>query len=1662
MAIPREIEDVEEDVELSLLGEDERRQAGQGLEDDVLPPRSAGKKPMSTKDKRAMVLLCILCSIPFLLKEHLSYSQLATFALSSYPYSLKLLWSPIVDSVFFKSVGRRKSWIIPMQLIVGTLMLYISLNVQKLMDDPANNVTELTIVFTSLVLFSATQGWALTLLSQDSLSYASTCQTIGLNTGFFASFTVFLALNSESFAEKWGFPRLTLSAYLKFWSAICYMVTFWLLFFKKEDKEPASEADMSITGVYKTIWSICKLKHVQLLIIMHFFAKIGFAANDAATSLKMIEKGFKREDLAAAVLIDFPFQILGGWLTASWSRGDRPLKPWIWAFWPRLGLGLVATLIVYWFPTPPYSFGFFAFIVVHTVLSSFSSYSHIAEAFEYLYQHGRNLAKMVRLDFAFCHFDYLRNLKGVDLFSVATCHVTESGVELAVQASECVSEHGKALCKDINGECITETDGYYVVSAICMLFGLVFLVAFIIPTARKLQVSTLHKMSTTTMHFGPEWMRPKQQSISRPQQPPSPPPANPPSSAMSTYSALVSPAPPNQVEAHDEVHPFRYSKDELLRIYKEGGGKVGLGLEVERWEGVVREHGSDPVGLREMGEAEKKLFAGPLNSDIRRRQSTDYLSPLSTANLGSGGPRLNHNSAAVGSPMRERFGSIKRRDSTTDSPNPGLPKKQSLSSLQAPAMSPRELGQPSPRTRVGYTPGFDGVLSGGDSWVARRRASEASQKPGGYPFGVSGDSDIGERAERIKEEKEEENSGRPAHNSPPGAHDNRPSSTNGVGGSQNAINVGNLAGGFGQLSLNTNLSNPVDNVQSFSSVGAPPGLVDPARVEWSYKDPTGTIQGPFSAELMQKWFDDGFFTPDLPVRRTHLDTIWSTLEQLRRRSATDRIFLTPLQSAPPGLSLRTDSPLQYNAPDQIMNGPYQPAPIRSLRTSTLESYISTGSNHSDSPSSSFGGARFGDSSPEPNAFGGRAAGSQFFNGDPSGSARSSGFQTTPEIPAAFPGRRIPHSDSPVDGSLGMRSGGALGGYGFASPFGAQSPWGAPSNNFGSTYDAAGPSRDAQEHPGLQNLGNQGLGINYGGMRSSQDPIVDSSHPPSLNYAGPDQSSNVLAGDHQYGGFNIGPGAGDQLYAHVAQHQPTFIPQGGVPTHQNSALSQHSLWPDATEANLRRHAPLDNNQPTVANTTAQTFPTPSEISPWDQSAQPSSIPSVPEDSSPWVVATHGAVDSAWGESAEAVPAVDKVEGEVKAQQSPVDQVPLSASSEVMEEAKQVVETLESTPVPPVTEKLPPGKSRKQKESKTVPAPQPLQPEGASPQVPASKPVWQKEEEVKKTISLREIQEAEAKKAEAKKAAERETQRAARAAAASSQDKEDLQVFTTSWGLPTSQAGSRGGSLPTKEAASPPPAPSGTTPVWTNAPKIVPTKKTMKEILEEEEKRKKVTPQVTAAATVAASGSRRVYAEASAKPPAALASGGAWTTVGPSGKSNPVVAAVLPARPIASTASTTSRPNGPATARPAQPPVTKPASALAPRMEDATPSREFLGWLNDSLKGLSNSVSVSIDAFPLVEEIMNMLLSFPVEADAGIREIISEIIYTNSTTMDGRRFADEFVSKRKADVIAHAKNGSSSKTPAKPVSIADVVKAAPKATQPEWGFKVVNKKKKGGRS
>ena len=106
-------------------------------------------------------------------------------------------------------------------------------------------------------------GWALTLLSTDNLSYASTAQTIGLNTGYFLSFTVFLAFNSPEFANKYfrttplDVGLVSLGAYLKFWGWMYILVTLLLARYKKE--EYTRTDDGGVKAVYQTIWQISKL-----------------------------------------------------------------------------------------------------------------------------------------------------------------------------------------------------------------------------------------------------------------------------------------------------------------------------------------------------------------------------------------------------------------------------------------------------------------------------------------------------------------------------------------------------------------------------------------------------------------------------------------------------------------------------------------------------------------------------------------------------------------------------------------------------------------------------------------------------------------------------------------------------------------------------------------------------------------------------------------------------------------------------------------------------------------------------------------------------------------------------------------------------------------------------------------------------------------------------------------------------------------------------------------------------------------------------------------------------------------------------------------------------------------------------------------------------------
>jgi PERQ amino acid-rich with GYF domain-containing protein len=96
----------------------------------------------------------------------------------------------------------------------------------------------------------------------------------------------------------------------------------------------------------------------------------------------------------------------------------------------------------------------------------------------------------------------------------------------------------------------------------------------------------------------------------------------------------------------------------------------------------------------------------------------------------------------------------------------------------------------------------------------------------------------------------------------------------------------------------------------------------------------------------------------------------------------------------------------------------------------------------------------------------------------------------------------------------------------------------------------------------------------------------------------------------------------------------------------------------------------------------------------------------------------------------------------------------------------------------------------------------------------------------------------------------------------------------------------------------------------------------------------------------------------------------------------------------------------------------------------------------------------------EELLNSLMGFPMDP-----EVIGDTIYTCSTTMDGRRFAEEFIRRKnaaKGGVVIEAGSGNGGtggwNEVAKGKTVTQPVKEGPETNA---SFKVVAGKKKGRR-
>lgn len=122
----------------------------------------------------------------YLRSRNISLTIIGFASALALPWMLKALWAPLVDRFGIERIGRRKTWIIPLQLLLlGTVLFTATLS-------PGKNLAGILTAVFFMNLFAASQdiavdGRAVDILRTNELGPGNAAQVCGYKTGMLIS-----------------------------------------------------------------------------------------------------------------------------------------------------------------------------------------------------------------------------------------------------------------------------------------------------------------------------------------------------------------------------------------------------------------------------------------------------------------------------------------------------------------------------------------------------------------------------------------------------------------------------------------------------------------------------------------------------------------------------------------------------------------------------------------------------------------------------------------------------------------------------------------------------------------------------------------------------------------------------------------------------------------------------------------------------------------------------------------------------------------------------------------------------------------------------------------------------------------------------------------------------------------------------------------------------------------------------------------------------------------------------------------------------------------------------------------------------------------------------------------------------------------------------------
>lgn len=237
-----------------------------------------------------------------------SWQEQGTFSWLYYPFSFKILWAPILDSIYHYRFGRYVTWLIPIQITIGIIFIILSFYLESLLMNL--RILTLTMIFFVIYFLIASQdivvdGWSVLLFTSSNPQWASTCQTIGQVIGHFIGSTVLMTFESSNFMNKYirepfSLPKHSSGLFslqqFTFFGGIGFIIVsiiISIIFFSKKPSngsiQKMSYKKLDLFETYSSILKLFQKQSMRQYAVILLTFDVAFAATNSMTTLSLLE-----------------------------------------------------------------------------------------------------------------------------------------------------------------------------------------------------------------------------------------------------------------------------------------------------------------------------------------------------------------------------------------------------------------------------------------------------------------------------------------------------------------------------------------------------------------------------------------------------------------------------------------------------------------------------------------------------------------------------------------------------------------------------------------------------------------------------------------------------------------------------------------------------------------------------------------------------------------------------------------------------------------------------------------------------------------------------------------------------------------------------------------------------------------------------------------------------------------------------------------------------------------------------------------------------------------------------------------------------------------------------------------------------------------------------